>query len=148
MFSCSSLYSKIAPTDLGSFSTLASLESALNTLGASIAVGEVKTFRFTLSAAVAPFMTTTGYVGQIFKVLDAVRYRVVIYQNGTNTEFDGVQTGESWKWQSMYFSGNYATSFEVWTNDTSAVLTINGTTKKFVINIASNGTITGSVTNM
>lgn len=41
-----------------------------------------------------------------------------------------------------------ATSVNAWTNDTNAVFEIVGETKKFSITIASNGTLSGSVTNL
>lgn len=41
-----------------------------------------------------------------------------------------------------------ATSVNAWTNDTNAVYEIVGETKKFSITIASNGTLSGSVTNL
>ena len=41
-----------------------------------------------------------------------------------------------------------ATSVNAWTNDTNAVFEIVGNTKKFSITIASDGTLSGSVTNL
>lgn len=87
--------------NLGSFATISALEDALNALGATMKYGDCLDIYFTMTAAVGIF-SATGYIGRIMKVLNAVRYRVIVYQNGGNVELDGVQWGgDSWVWESV-----------------------------------------------
>ena len=109
------LVADIGNHDLGSFSTLASMESALSALLATMSVGEERNIQIALTADLSPFMGTT-YFGKLKKAQNSnhlCEFRTVL----DNTEIYGRYrtSGAKWYWDNpfSYLSDRIANCFAV-----------------------------------
>ena len=94
-----SLNSKLATDDIGSVSSLSSLESALTTVGTSLQNNQVKYIKFTVSVAFGVFANTI-YMGAIQKY-QSDRYSVQVQSAYDGYEITGNYKSSSWTWDSL-----------------------------------------------
>lgn len=88
----------VGTENLGTLANLTALESALDTIGASMRVRQSKSVWVQFSANSSPF-SSTGYGGTMYKVFDN-RYRVFFMMNANNFTIEGSKTANGWIWES------------------------------------------------
>lgn len=93
--------------DLGTVGTLASLESAIDTLGGSLVGGDQRKVKLSCSTAFGVF-AQTYYVGTVSRT-NTNRYQVILEQNGTNMVINGSKTSNGWEWDKLAFKNDIDT---------------------------------------
>lgn len=84
-------------TNLGTFSTIAELETVLNNTISGMDTYTVMTFRVYASATVGPFTNTFIYYGSLYKGASTNNYcHVVMYSNASTNIITGVKASGSW----------------------------------------------------
>lgn len=90
------LNSKIAIYDLGSFSSISDMETAISALKTNYDNIDI---HFKLTEATLPF-TTTDYYGRFYKV-GATRCYVNVYQASSMKEIVGYENSGTWTWKTV-----------------------------------------------
>lgn len=92
-----SLNEKINTENLTNITSLAALETALESVGASLSNGETKNIFFDNTGSAFGVIAATAYAGYLTRT-NPNRYQVTLHRNGVKDIVYGSKTSSGWQW--------------------------------------------------